>query len=299
MMKSILVRDDELRGRAGVDFRRLFHDLPHLRETRSALKRGAKFVQLRGGPAGEGFHPAVVKIAHESAEVQFLGDALRKVAKTHSLHGAGDEITPGLFCIAHGTRNCNRDAQASAVAEARRCARSGTGSALDWQGDGAEALAHPNLMAWRLFRAKFFPGSGVLFRAAVAVAFSGVMTCSLSAQQPPEGPMEPPPEHHATRISNVADPGQPPNLPIEQVITKLSQEEDTYFLARAKYTYRKTIRIQELGPNGKPAGEYVLVTQAGHDPDGTTVDKVVERPQSTLTHIQLESEDLDGLNRIP
>jgi hypothetical protein len=34
---------------------------------------------------------------------------LRKVAKTHSLHGAGNEITPGLFCIAHGTRNCNRD----------------------------------------------------------------------------------------------------------------------------------------------------------------------------------------------
>jgi hypothetical protein len=298
-MKSILVRDDELRGRAGVDFRRLFHDLLHFGETRSALKRGTKFVQLLGGPAGEGFHPAVVKIAHESAEVQFLGDALRKVAKTHSLHGAGDEITPGLFGIAHGTRNCNREVQASGVVEARRCARSGKGSALDWRGDGAEALAHPNLMAWRLFKTKFWRGGGVLFRAAVAFGFSGVMTCALFAQQPPQGPMDPPPEHHATRISNVADPGEPPNLPIEQVIKKLSQEEDTYFLARGKYTYRKTIRIQELGPDGKPAGEYLLVTQAGHDSDGTTVDKVVERPRSTLTHMQLESEDLDGLNRIP
>jgi hypothetical protein len=154
-------------------------------------------------------------------------------------------------------------------------------------------------MAWRLSQTRFFRGGAVLFRAAVAFGFSGAMTCSLFAQQPPEGPMDPPPEHHATRISNVADPGEPPNLPIDQVITKLAQEEDTYFLARAKYTYRKTIRIQELGPNGKPAGEYLLVTQAGHDSDGTTVDKVVERPQSTLTHMQLESEDLDGLNRIP
>jgi hypothetical protein len=97
VMNSALVRDDELRGRPVVDFRRLFHDLLHFRETRSTLERGAKFVQLLDGSAGESFHATVVKIAHESAEVQFLGDALRKVAKTYSLHGAGDEITPGLF----------------------------------------------------------------------------------------------------------------------------------------------------------------------------------------------------------
>ena len=130
-MKSILVRDDELRRCAGIDLRRLFHDLLHFRKTRSALKRCAKFVQLLNGSAGESFHAAVVKIAHESAEVQFLGDALREVAKTYSLHGAGDEKTPGLFCIAHGTRNCNRDAQASGVGRAGWCARSGMGSALD------------------------------------------------------------------------------------------------------------------------------------------------------------------------
>jgi hypothetical protein len=298
-MKSILVRDDELRRCAGIELRRLFHDLLHFGKTRSTFKRGAEFVQLLGGSAGESFHAAVVKIAHESAEVQFLGDSLRKVAKTYSLHGAGDEKTPSLFCIAHGTRNCSRDAQASGVGGEGGCARSGMGSALDWRGDGAEALAHPKLMAWHLFTTKFFRSVGVLFRAVVAVGFSGLVACSLFAQQPPEGPMDPPPEHHATRISNVADPGEPPNLPIDQVIKKLSQEEDTYFLARAKYTYRKTIRIQEMGANGKPVGEYLLVTQSGHESDGTPVDKVVERPQSTLTHMQLESEDLDGLNRIP
>ena len=147
--------------------------------------------------------------------------------------------------------------------------------------------------------AKFFRGGGVLFRATTIFVCSGLAACSLFAQQPPEGPMEPPPEHHATRISNIANPGEPPNLPVDQVIKKLSQQEDAYFLARAKYTYRKTIRIQEIGPNGKPAGEYLLVTQSGRDSDGTPIDKVVERPQSTLTHMQLESEDLDGLNRIP
>jgi hypothetical protein len=154
-------------------------------------------------------------------------------------------------------------------------------------------------MASYLFTTKFLRSACALVRAAVAFGFAGLVACSLFAQQPPEGPMDAPPEHHATRISNTPDPGESPNLPIDQVIKKVSQDEDTYFLARAKYTYRKTIRIQEIGPNGKPVGEYLLVTQAGHESDGTPVDKVVERPQSTLTHVQLESEDLDGLNRIP
>jgi hypothetical protein len=119
------------------------------------------------------------------------------------------------------------------------------------------------------------------------------------AQQPPEGPMAPPSEHRVERIGNTADPGEPPTLPIDQVIKKLTQQEDAYLLARTHYTYRKTMRIQEFGPDGKPAGEYVVVTQPSRDPDGTPFDKVIERPHSTLQYMQLESEDFEALNRVP
>src|SRR5271170_4594249 len=137
-------------------------------------------------------------------------------------------------------------------------------------------------------------------RACLALGVLLIANSHLRAQQPPEGPMAPPPEHHVERIGNTSDPGEPPTLPIDQVIKKLTQQEDTYALARSHYTYRKTIRIQEFGPDGKPAGEYVMVTEPGRDPDGGAFDKVVERPHSTLQYMpELQSEDFEALNRVP
>jgi hypothetical protein len=42
-----------------------------------------------------------------------------------------------------------------------------------------------------------------------------------------------------------------------------------------------------------------MVTQPGRDPDGTPMDRIIVRPHSTLQYLQLESEDFDGLNRMP
>jgi len=147
------------------------------------------------------------------------------------------------------------------------------------------------------------PGMSRVARSAIGLAlrltFLLVASLPLRAQQPPEGPMDPPPEHRVARIGNTSDPGAPPTIPVDEVIRRLSSQEDTYFVARSHYTYRKTIRIQELGPDGKPTGEYVMVTQPGRDEDGVPYDKIVEHPKSTLQHMQLESEDFDVLNRMP
>jgi hypothetical protein len=121
----------------------------------------------------------------------------------------------------------------------------------------------------------------------------------LRAQDAAQGPLVPPPEHHVTRIGNVSEPEAPPSLPEADIIKRFSQKEDEYILSRTHYTYRKTIRIQEFGADGQPAGEFVLVTQPGRDADGKVFEKVVERPRSTLQHFLLRSEDLEGLQRIP
>jgi len=70
-------------------------------------------------------------------------------------------------------------------------------------------------------------------------------------------------------------------------------------LARTHYTYRRTVRIQEFGPDGQPAGEYVMVTEPARDVDGKMFEKVVERPHTTLLRMFLRSEDLEGLGRVP
>jgi hypothetical protein len=101
------------------------------------------------------------------------------------------------------------------------------------------------------------------------------------------------------RIGNEPEPEAPPSLPEGEIIKRFSQKEDLYLTARTHYFYRKTIRIQEFGPDGKPSGEFLLVTEPTRDTEGKIFEKVVERPKSTLQHIYLRAEDLEGLQRAP
>jgi hypothetical protein len=121
----------------------------------------------------------------------------------------------------------------------------------------------------------------------------------VSAQAGQQGPLAPPPDHHVTRIETGSAPEAPPSVPEAEITRRFSLKEDEYILSRTGYSYRKTIRIQEFGPDGQPAGEFVLVTQPGRDVDGKTFEKVIEKPTSTLQHLFLHSEDLEGLQRIP
>ena len=126
-----------------------------------------------------------------------------------------------------------------------------------------------------------------------------LLATSLHAQDAPTGPMAPAADHHVTRISNIPTPEAPPDLPEDQIIKGFTQKEDEFLRARIHYTYKKTIRIEEFGPDGQPSGEYTIVSQPARNPDGTFYEKVVERPQSTLTRMHLLSEDLDIIQRMP
>jgi len=131
------------------------------------------------------------------------------------------------------------------------------------------------------------------------LVLTAIQGSPLHAQDAAQGPIAPPPEHHVTRIGNVSEPEAPPSLPEAEILKRFSQKEDEYILSRTHFTYRKTIRIQEFGTDGQPSGEFVLVTQPGRDADGKPFEKVVEKPRSTLQHLFLRSEDLEGLQRIP
>ncbi len=141
--------------------------------------------------------------------------------------------------------------------------------------------------------------SSFLLPAAIILGAFAIQGLPLRAQDAPQGPIAPPPEHHVTRIGNQPEPEAPPSLPEAEIIKRFSQKEEEYLLSRTRYTYWKTIRIQEFGEDGQPSGEFVLVTQPARDVDGKFFEKVVERPRSTLQHVYLRSEDLEGLQRTP
>jgi hypothetical protein len=138
--------------------------------------------------------------------------------------------------------------------------------------------------------------AALLFVLTTALALSA---SPLLAQDAPQGPMAPPPEHHVTRIGNEPEPPAPPSLPESEIISRFTRKEDEYLTTRTHFTYRKTIRIEEFDPDGKPSGQYLLVLEPARDADGKFYEKVVQRPESTLQHFFLRSEDLEGLQRFP
>ena len=141
-------------------------------------------------------------------------------------------------------------------------------------------------------------GSFALSAAILAIALL-IPGFPVHGQDAAQGPIAPPPERHVTRVTSDAEPEAPPGLPEAEIIKRFADKEENYLLARANYTYRRTVRIQEFGPDGQPSGEFVVVTQPARDVDGKYFEKVVERPHSSLQHLFLRTEDIEGLQRMP
>lgn len=135
--------------------------------------------------------------------------------------------------------------------------------------------------------------------AAVLAATFALGGLGARAQESPQAPLTPPPEHDVRRMSTTPDPPAPPSLPPEEIIRKFSQKEDQFLSARPAYGYRKSIRIDEFGEDGKPVGQFLLVTEVTRAANGQIISKAVEKPQSTLHNFTLETEDVKELDRIP
>lgn len=119
--------------------------------------------------------------------------------------------------------------------------------------------------------------------------------------QDAQGPLTPPPseDRKVVRLGNEPEAPAPPSLPPEEIIRRFSQKEDEFLAARPNYGSRKTIRIEEFDENGKPAGQFLMVTESVRAANGQVINKVVQKPQSTLRYFNLESEDVKELDRIP
>jgi hypothetical protein len=127
----------------------------------------------------------------------------------------------------------------------------------------------------------------------------GAGAAALRAQGTSQGPMDAPAEHHVSRIGTEPEPPAPPSLPVEEIIRQFSQKEDEYLKSRPNYGFRKSVRIQEFGPDGSAIGEFLRVTEYQKLVDGRVAMRAIEKPQSTLQGVYLAPEDLDALDKIP
>lgn len=135
------------------------------------------------------------------------------------------------------------------------------------------------------------------------LAICCVLTLALSAstallRAQGAGPMQPP---ESTKFPAPPPPGkpEPPALPPDELIRRFASKEDEMARAIRSYTFQKEVRVQEMGPDNKPAGQLVIITQLQITPDGKLSEKPVSRQPSTLHYLDLQRGDSDLLAPAP
>ena len=121
-------------------------------------------------------------------------------------------------------------------------------------------------------------------------------TLTMRAQQ--AGPMSPP---ASTKFPTPPPPNkpEPPAVPPEEIIKRFAAKEDEMFRAIQGYSFQKSVRLEEVGPDNKATGQLEIVTQLTITPDGKLYEKPVRRTPSTLHYLDLERGDSEILATTP
>src|SRR5947199_2518061 len=85
----------------------------------------------------------------------------------------------------------------------------------------------------------------------------------------------------------------------DDIIRKFAAKELEFQQARNNYTYRQSVKMEELDPNGNPSGgKWELVEDIIFTPDGKRIPKVVYAPVISLRNIGLTPEDEKDLRDV-
>lgn len=126
-----------------------------------------------------------------------------------------------------------------------------------------------------------------------------LLSFAARAQEPDKGPLPPPEGHAVYRVEGNTPNAPPPPMPPAEIIKQFAQKEDQYKAARPEFTYHKSIKVTEYGPDGQPSGEYELGTTVVRASDGRLYEKIISQPSPTLHYLKLEPEDVEILAHVP
>jgi len=83
----------------------------------------------------------------------------------------------------------------------------------------------------------------------------------------------------------------------EEIIKRFAAKEAEFAKARENYTYRQSLKIQELTPSGAVQGQHEMVSDIIFSGEGKRTEKVVRAPVSTL-HLLLDPGDEQDLRNV-
>ena len=119
------------------------------------------------------------------------------------------------------------------------------------------------------------------------------------AAQEPVGPQTPPKPPEIVRIPTRPEtPAEQPPIAPDEIIRRFSGQEDQLAHLFATYGYRKTVRLEEIGSDGKVSGQAEISSSSLPISDDARR-KTGGEPQSTLRFLNLERDDIEALSKIP
>ena len=124
-----------------------------------------------------------------------------------------------------------------------------------------------------------------------------LVVSSVSVLEIQQGPVKPPPSREIKRIPAESAP-EPPPVPVEELIRRVTLRENEIIRARNASTYQVSLRLQEFDEGGETLGEFQMATDLLFSPEGKPYEKVVRASRSTLLHLALPSEELAEFGRI-
>ncbi len=92
-----------------------------------------------------------------------------------------------------------------------------------------------------------------------------------------------------------ADPTEPE---LQRIIQKFSEKESEFLLARERYTYRQTLRVEDFDGGGTPGGRYDLVSDIIFTMAGKRTERVVRAPVSTIKFVTFSPEDEQDIRSV-
>jgi hypothetical protein len=95
-------------------------------------------------------------------------------------------------------------------------------------------------------------------------------------------------------IAALCLPARPADVDPAQIIQKFAAKELEFKEARNNYTYRQSVKLEELDGGGK----WEEVDDIIFTPDGKRIEKVIYAPVISLHHISLSPEDVQDLRNV-
>ena len=89
-----------------------------------------------------------------------------------------------------------------------------------------------------------------------------------------------------------------PPIPVDEIIKRFSEKEKEFKTARANYTYREVVSVEELTPDDRVRGRFEQTSEIGFDSKGKRNAKVIFAPVSTLKNLQMTPQDFADIESI-